>query len=726
MKNIKILQTRIFSAMLSLIFLFTAGNILGQSDIWVGSWSCAPYAAGASNTPPSPYLANNTLRQVVRVSISGDTLRVKFSNKTGTSPVTMNSVNIAVSKGGSYIDASTITPITFGGNTSVTMKANSSETSDPFAFALKPGMRVAITIHYGQVETNANITSHVGSRTDSYILAGDQTSSANFGGAVITPHWYHINTIDVLAPDTAGCIGIIGNSITDGYGLSGGLHNRWTDVFSQRLLDDQRTNKIGVLNLGIGGTTLTGSGLSRYKDDILSQSGLRWVIIFYGTNDIGGGNSASNIISAFQKMITDAHAINVKVYGATITPFKGNGYYTEPHEQVRNAVNEWIRNPGNFDACIDFDKAIRDPEDISKMLAKYSNDWLHPNLAGYELLGNSVSPDLFTEIVNNQTIYANAGDDQTKIDFGSKGSQSIILNGSGTTIFGGRTDKYIWSKDGVQIATGVNPTVNLPVGTHYIKLTVSDNSGNTDTDEVVINVVKDSGIWLEAECGIVGSLWNIETDINASNEKYLTVKSGNNSTGGAPADTKGLLTYTFEVEEGGIYNLYTRLICPSPNDDSFWIKMDNGQFVMWNGITANSWQWHNFTSSFSLSKGIHTLTIGYREDGAKLDKIWITNVNANLNDEKGSEAVNCTTTAFNPKKKSEIEIFPNPVSGKLIIALSDTKSDVTIFDNSGSPLFEQICYGSYTTIDMSKYKKGIYFVRANNQNESIVKKIIKK
>lgn len=395
------LQKRAFMVVFSLVFLITAGNTFSQSEIWVGTWGAANYAAGANNTPPPPYLANNTLRQIVRVSIGGDSLRVKFTNKTCATPVTMNSINIAVSSGGSSIDASTITPLTFGGNSSVTMDAFSEVTSDPVAFVLTPGMRVAITIHYGQAESNADITSHVGSRTDSYILAGDHSTSADFGGSVITAHWFHINNIDVLAPDSAGCVAVLGNSITDGYGLSGGLQNRWTDIFSQQLLNDPRTKNVGVLNMGIGGTNLTTSGISRYKEDLLNQSGLRWIIVFYGVNDIGSGRSASAIIDAYKKIITDAHAMNVKVYGATITPFKGHNYYTVAHEAIRNEVNEWIRTPGNFDACIDFDKAIRDPENPEKFLAKYSNDWLHPNVAGYELLGKSVNLDLFTDIRNN-------------------------------------------------------------------------------------------------------------------------------------------------------------------------------------------------------------------------------------------------------------------------------------------------------------------------------------
>ena len=395
-------QKTTYSVFFILFVWLSVMKLDAQSGIWVGSWSCAPYAAGSRNTPPPPYLAHNTLRQVVRVSIGGDTLRLRFSNKTCSSPVTMNSVNIAVSKGGSAIDASTVRTLKFHGDTAVTMDPYSSVTSDPLSFPLSPSMRLAITIHYGEAGSTEDMTSHVASRTDSYIVPGDQVSSADFKDPVITAHWFHIQTIDVLAPDHAACVGIIGNSITDGYGLSGGLQNRWPDVLSQELLDNESTQHVGVLNLGIGATTLSGtdptSGVSRFHDDILKQSGLRWVIVFYGTNDIGAGKSSATIIDAFRELIDASRARNIKVYGATITPFKGSGYYSQAHEAVRKEVNEWIRTPGNFDACIDFDLCIRDPLDPEKMLEQYSKDWLHPNVDGYEFLGKSVDPDLFSDM----------------------------------------------------------------------------------------------------------------------------------------------------------------------------------------------------------------------------------------------------------------------------------------------------------------------------------------
>jgi lysophospholipase L1-like esterase len=175
-------------------------------------------------------------------------------------------------------------------------------------------------------------------------------------------------------------------------------------MFSQALLNNAATAQVGVLNLGIGGTNVAGTGAttgaSRYQQDILNQSGVRWVIIFYGINDIcSSGSSAATITAAYQKMITDGHANNMKVYGATITPVNGNAYYTPAHEAVRSAVNNWIRTAGNFDACIDFDKTIRDPADTTRLQAAYSNDWLHPNAAGYKLLGESIDLNLFTQVV---------------------------------------------------------------------------------------------------------------------------------------------------------------------------------------------------------------------------------------------------------------------------------------------------------------------------------------
>ncbi|MCX7725824.1 MAG: SGNH/GDSL hydrolase family protein, partial [Chitinispirillaceae bacterium] len=274
---------------------------------------------------------------------------------------------------------------------------------------LNPSMRVAITIYYGQCPSSADMTGHVGSRTDSYILSGDKTTDASFSGATVVAHWYTISAIDVLAPKNAAAVAVLGNSITDGYGLSGGKQNRWTDIFSERLLQNPTTQWVGVLNLGIGATNVasgTNSGLSRYKRDILGQSGVKWFIIFYGVNDINGGATANTIIDSYKKMAADAHANNIKVYCATITPFNGHSYYTPEHEKVRVAVNTWIRtNKDVIDGYIDFDKAVRDPQDTTRVRAEIKNDWLHPNEEGYKVLGQSVDLKLFETEVGSYNVY---------------------------------------------------------------------------------------------------------------------------------------------------------------------------------------------------------------------------------------------------------------------------------------------------------------------------------
>jgi lysophospholipase L1-like esterase len=411
-KSLKIKFMRKFFLNLTAVFLLlNTFGLFGQSKanpvkIWVGTWSTAPQLVEPHNMPPSPGLTNNSLRQIVRVSIGGDKLRVKFSNEFSTSPVTINSANIAVSTGGSTINASTIKQLKFSGNASVTMNPDSSVMSDPVAFKLTPRMDIAITIYFGQ--TSATVTGHPGSRTTSYILAGENTTSADFSGAITTDHWYVINTIDVLAPNSAAAIAILGNSITDGRGSVTNMQNRWPDMLSERLLANPATRQVSVLNLGIGGNCvlekcLGAPGIIRFERDILNQQGVRWVIIFEGVNDIGRVHSSSaatttlnNLINAYKQMITTARSKNIKIYGATIMPFKGNGYYNQYSDSCRQTVNTWIRTGGFYDAVIDFDKVTRDPSDTAKLgIECYQNDGLHPAAAGYKLMGEAIDLKLF-------------------------------------------------------------------------------------------------------------------------------------------------------------------------------------------------------------------------------------------------------------------------------------------------------------------------------------------
>jgi lysophospholipase L1-like esterase len=385
---------------------------------WVGTWSTAPQLVESANMPPSPGLSNNSLRQIVRVSIGGDTVRLKFSNDFSTSATTLKAVTIAASTGKGAVTASTMKTLTFGGSPSVTMNASASVMSDPVAFALTPRMDVAITIYYGTA--SSSVSGHPGSRTTSYLLAGDKSTAATFSGATSTEHWYNINTIDVLVPKSAASVAILANSIADGRGSTTDMQNRWPDIFSEALLKNTATSQVGVLNLGIGGNCVLSGGLgptgvSRYQRDILDQRGLQWVIVSEGVNDIGGVSSASaatttanNLINAYKKFIADAHAKNLKVYGATIMPFNGNSYYNASSESCRSTVNKWIRTPGNYDAVIDFDKIMRSTSDTTKLgVTTFQNDGLHPDAAAYKKMGESIDLGLFvpssSEIVGRGT-----------------------------------------------------------------------------------------------------------------------------------------------------------------------------------------------------------------------------------------------------------------------------------------------------------------------------------
>jgi lysophospholipase L1-like esterase len=380
--------------------------VLDTAKIWVGTWSTAPQLVEPHNMPPSPGLTNNVLRQIVRVSIGGDSLRVRFSNAFSTAPVTMNSVQIAVSKGASSIEKGTIKQLTFNGKLNVTMEPGATITSDPIAFDLKSRMDLAITIQFGA--TSEDVTGHPGSRTTSYIKANAEVSEIDLEDAVKTDHWYVINGIDVKTNNKARAVAILGNSITDGRGSGTNKQNRWPDILSERLIANSTTENVAVLNMGIGGNCvlrecLGPSGIDRIDRDIFKQYNVRWLIILEGVNDIGQAKDsiaaakiANELIAAYDSMITLAHENNLLVYGATILPINKSFYYLDFRETARKTVNEWIRNSGRFDAVIDFDLALQDPNDPSTLLPEsHMGDYLHPNEAGYKMMGEAVNLSLF-------------------------------------------------------------------------------------------------------------------------------------------------------------------------------------------------------------------------------------------------------------------------------------------------------------------------------------------
>jgi len=395
---------------MGLIFSFLAGcatakQVEDKSGKWIGTWAAAPQLVESPNMPPEPGLSMNTIRQIVRVSIGGNTIRIRFSNDFGVNPLILKSVSVSSVSDSSKIDLQTRKFLTFNGEESVSVPAGSEIYSDTLAFSLKQNSKLAIDVNYG--ETFQQLTGHPGSRTTSYILDGNQLDNPDFKDAVKTDHWYTIMGIDVWGSEKTSAVAILGNSITDGRGSGTNRQNRWPDIFSQRLLENPSTSNVGVLNLGIGGNCVVKGGLGptaleRFDRDILSQSGVKWLIILEGINDIGGirkeedaAQTVRNLIDAYLLMIGKAHAKGIKVYGATILPFARSYYDTPFRQQVWKKVNEWIRTSGKFDAVIDFAKLMESSEPGVIHPGMHDNDHLHPNEAGYRKMGESVDLRLF-------------------------------------------------------------------------------------------------------------------------------------------------------------------------------------------------------------------------------------------------------------------------------------------------------------------------------------------
>lgn len=261
---------------------------------------------------------------------------------------------------------------------------------------------MSITIAFGSVPSA--LTGHAGSRTTSYQQTNSTIVSAvNMASAQTVDSWYCISGMDVMADASAKAIVAIGDSITDGRGTDTNKNNRWTDDLSVRLEAHAGTSDLAIMNQGIGATTLVGTGTAaqaRFARDVLGQSGVRYAIVFDGVNDIGGGASFASMKPVYDSMISQAHAKGLLMYGATITPFGGNSYYTAAHESVRRQVNTYIKS-GVFDGFLDFDAAVTDGGNPPKLEAAYDTwaqtDGLHLSPAGYQKLADSVDLTLFTK-----------------------------------------------------------------------------------------------------------------------------------------------------------------------------------------------------------------------------------------------------------------------------------------------------------------------------------------
>ncbi|MBB5134473.1 lysophospholipase L1-like esterase [Thermocatellispora tengchongensis] len=373
--------------------------------------------------PPAPFtqenlvLADATLRQTVHVSVGGRQMRLRFSNAFGGAALPITAVSVALPAGGKAgvgaIQPGSARPVTFhGGRPSTVVPVGAQVVSDPLPFDLAPRSNLSVSVYLAQGQASNSITSHPGSRTTSHIKAGNHVAAQDLTGSTPTDHWYFLSGVEVTAKPATSAVAIVGDSLTDGRGSTTNMNDRWPDRLLERLHTSPATAGVAVLNQAAGGNRVLNDGLgpnllARLDRDVLAQSGVEWLIVFEGINDIGTAEAtpeaqrqiAQDLIAAYDQIIVRAHAHGIRVYGATLLPFGGNTSYDDPaglRESARRTVNEWIRTSRRFDAVIDFDRVVRDPENPRNLRPELEvGDHLHLNPDGYKALADAVPTWLF-------------------------------------------------------------------------------------------------------------------------------------------------------------------------------------------------------------------------------------------------------------------------------------------------------------------------------------------
>jgi lysophospholipase L1-like esterase len=373
-------------------------------DHWVGTWSASPVSATNSN---SRFSEDTTLREFVHVSLGGSSVRIVLSNAFGTDTLKIGGGNVALAAGGTQKGSAV--PALFHGQAAVNIPAGAEVVSDPIALNVAPLSDVAVTI-FVPGQTISTNTQHTFADDTNYELAGNQLASTDTAGGTPLRAWPFLKAVEVAAPADGAAIVCFGDSITDGAHSTPDKNMRWPDVLARRLQADKKTARLGVLNEGIGGNRLlhdvTGpNALERFDRDVLDQSGVKYLIILEGINDIGHSFdpakpydviTTEQLEMALTQLIERAHAHGIKVIGATLTPYVGAKYQSDAGEKVREAENDFILHSGKFDGVIDFAKATADPADPTRFAASAgSSDNLHPGDAGYQIMGDAVDLKLF-------------------------------------------------------------------------------------------------------------------------------------------------------------------------------------------------------------------------------------------------------------------------------------------------------------------------------------------
>ncbi|KAI9158830.1 hypothetical protein HJFPF1_06829 [Paramyrothecium foliicola] len=388
---------------------------------WVTIWGSMPQLTEPANLPPAPFnktgvvFEDSTIRQTVKVSLDAESLRLQISNAFGGSDLPITAVTLALpsnqTAGIRSIQADTVKKLTFSGSESFIVPSGASVFSDTVHFPVSAQSLVSISIYLEKGQTSNSITSHPGSRTTSYFLAGNHVADTDLNGAASADHWYFINSIEAQLNAGSSAIAFVGDSLTDGRGSTVNGNNRWPDQLLARLQNTTALSNIAILNVAAGGNRILADGLGpnalgRIDRDVISHAGICYAVVFEGVNDIGTAGTdtesqrriGDRLIQAYEQIILRLRRHDILVFGGTLTPMTGPGQaYGDPNrEQTRQRVNEWIRTKSKFDAIIDFDAAVRDPEQQARLLERYdTGDHLHLNPEGYRAMAAAVDLAVF-------------------------------------------------------------------------------------------------------------------------------------------------------------------------------------------------------------------------------------------------------------------------------------------------------------------------------------------
>lgn len=360
---------------------------------------------GPSKIPTS--FEDQTLRMVVRASLGGPRVRVSLSNMLGAQVVEIGAVHIAKHKGGGVIDPASDRALTFSGKPTLLLAPGVLAVSDPIDLEIPPMADLAVSLYLPRA--TGQPTHHEVAVHTAYMAKGNVTGAERLDVTQTTTAYAWLTGVDVVAPAPAYAVVTLGDSITDGFATTTDADLAWPTRLARRLSENAATRHVAVVNQGISANQVlrNGAGLSmvaRVDRDVLGRPGVKWVVLLGGINDINFRSrtgdidkfSADELIDGYRQIIARCHAHGIKVIGATLTPQEGLRVATARGEEIRQAVNRWVRAPGNFDAVVDFDAALRDPSHPARLKAEYDpGDFLHPNDRGNEAMASAFDLTLF-------------------------------------------------------------------------------------------------------------------------------------------------------------------------------------------------------------------------------------------------------------------------------------------------------------------------------------------